>query len=65
MHRTENVLESRMFGCWENPPSGLELVDVTHSLDPGMVNHLALGSLPLVKGFARREWNITVDGVVA
>ena len=52
VHRAKNVLESRMFGRWEDPPGGLQLVNVTHSLHPGMVNHLALGRLPLVEGIA-------------
>jgi predicted metal-dependent hydrolase len=42
MHRTEGVLEARMFRGGENPPGALQLVDAAQALQPRGVHEILL-----------------------
>jgi hypothetical protein len=43
MHDTQNVLEPHVFGGGENPPGGLQLVDLSESLHPGVIDQFLFG----------------------
>ena len=50
-----------MFGCWINPPSGLQLVDLPQPLQPGTVQQLPFGRFAVVHHRDKRD--VTVDWV--
>ena len=65
MHGPQNVLEARVFGRGEDPPGGLQLVNLPQPLKPGVVDDLLLGRLAFVQPYPRRERNIPVDRIMA
>jgi hypothetical protein len=64
MHRPENMLKSHVFGGRKNPPGGLKLVNVPHSLDPGMVNHVLLGRFLLRQASAGDKRDVAMNWIV-
>jgi hypothetical protein len=59
------MLEASVLSGRKYPPSGLQLMDVTQSLDPRMIDYLPLGSLACLQLGARAERDVTVDSIVA
>lgn len=45
VHDTERMLKPHVLGRGEDPPGGLQLVDVPQPLHPRVVNHFLLGGL--------------------
>ncbi len=43
MHDPQHVLKTHVFGGRKHPPGGLQLVDVSQPLHPGMVDNLLFG----------------------
>lgn len=64
MHCPDDVLEARVLSGWVNPPGGLELMDLTHPLDPGMVDDLAFGRFSIWEIDMRDERDIAMHGIV-
>lgn len=62
VHRTNDVLEAGVLGGGVDPPGGLQLVDLPHPLDPGMIKQPPLGGFALRDD--RNERNIAVNRVV-
>ena len=51
-----------MFRRWKYPPRRLELMDLSQSLDPGVVDDIALGNaIPVIGG---GEWDVSVDRIM-
>jgi hypothetical protein len=65
MHGPQNVLESRMFRRGIDPPRGLQLVDLPHSLDPRMVDDGPLRHTTRTHSAVRRERDVTVNWIVS
>jgi hypothetical protein len=65
MHDAHDVLKSGMLGSWKDPPGRLELVDLPHSLYPGMIDDLPFRRFLACAVGGRGEWNVSVDWVEA
>ena len=65
MHRAEHVLKPRVFGRGEDPPGGLQLVNLPKPLEPGVVDQFALGDFALGQSDRRGEGDVAVDRIVA
>ena len=65
VHGPQNVLEAGVLGRGEDPPGGLQLVDLPQPLDPGVVDDLLLGDLALRQPGRRGEGDVPMDRVVA
>src|SRR5690606_24985476 len=64
VHHANHVLKARMLGGRKNPPRGLQLVDVSHSLQPRMIDNLSLAGLARREIRAGSERDIPMNGVV-
>ena len=65
MHGSDHMLEPSVLGRRKNPPSRLQLMDLAKTLDPRVVDDLALGDFRFTVGNDRGEGDIVVDGIVA
>jgi hypothetical protein len=65
MHRPDDMLETGVLGRREDPPGGLQLVDLTHPLHPRIVDQLPLAPFFGPQVDVRDERDVAVDRVVA
>ena len=65
VHDSEDMLKPHVLGRREDPPGGLELMDLPHPLDPRMVDQLLFGDLPLRQSRPRDERDVAVDRIVS
>ena len=64
VHRAKSVLEARVLGRGEDPPSALQLVDATETLQPGIVDEVLLRCLPgHTARPSLRDAKVSVDGI--
>lgn len=64
VHGAEDVLEAHVLGAGEDVPGGLELVDVSQALEPGVVDDLLFGDLAGRQSRGGYKGNVSVDGIV-
>ncbi len=65
VHGAEHVLEPRVLGRREDPPRGLELVDLAEPLEPRVIDDVPLRHLAFGKPLGRGERDVSVKRVVA
>ncbi len=64
VHRSQNVLETRVLGGGKDPERGLQLMNLPQPLHPGMIDQVALRHLTRHVAPAG-EGNVPVDRIVA
>lgn len=57
------MLETRVFCSWVDPPGGLQLMNLPHPLDPGMVDYVPFRNFSILM-VAGCKWNVSVDGIM-
>ena len=65
MHRSKDMLKPHVLGRRKHKPGGLQLVNVTESLNPRVVDDLLLSDLPLRQVVAGNKRDVSVNWIVA
>ena len=64
VHDAQYVLKPGVFGRGENPPRGLQLMDLPQPLQPRMIDDLPLGNFASRESLVRHQRHVTMQRIV-